>query len=178
MPTWAISRGARDIAWLRWSRRKRLCSVLNWRGSLYCGRATAASVFTSCLPTRFQRVEKELAVPRESAIPSAMLSVIIPVFNERQTIREVIRRVCAVDVPKQIVVVDDASTDGTRQILEALEKNAGEFLRAYPDNRLTFVYQPENRGKGAAIRAGIPRVDEAITIIQDADLEYDPADYP
>src|SRR5947208_25921 len=102
---------------------------------------------------------------------AAMLSVIIPVFNERQTVREVIRRVCAVDVPKQIVVVDDASTDGTRQILEGLEKNAGEFLRAYPDNRLTFVYQPENRGKGAAIRAGIPRVDEAITIIQDADLE-------
>jgi glycosyltransferase involved in cell wall biosynthesis len=123
-------------------------------------------------------MEKDLALRGESAIPRAMLSVIIPVFNERQTIREAIRRVCAVDVPKQIVVVDDASTDGTRQILEALEKDAGEFLRAYPDNRLTFVYQPENRGKGAAIRAAIPRVDEPITIIQDADLEYDPADYP
>ena len=107
-----------------------------------------------------------------------MLSVIMPVYNERQTVREAIRRVCAVDMPKQIVIVDDGSTDGTREILEALEKNAGELLGTYPDNRLSFVFQPENRGKGAAIRAAIPHVDEPITIIQDADLEYDPADYP
>jgi len=107
-----------------------------------------------------------------------MLSVIIPVYNERRTIREVIRRVCAVDLPKQIVVVDDASTDGTRQILEALQKDPGELLRPYPDNRLTFVFQPRNRGKGAAIRAGVPHAEEPITLIQDADLEYDPADYP
>jgi glycosyltransferase involved in cell wall biosynthesis len=106
-----------------------------------------------------------------------MLSVIIPVFNERQTIREAIRRVCAVDVPKQIVVVDDGSTDGTRQALESLRNNVEELQRTYPDNRLTFVFESENRGKGAAIRAAIPHLEEPITIIQDADLEYDPADY-
>ena len=107
-----------------------------------------------------------------------MLSVIIPAFNERQTIREAIRRVCAVDMPKQIVVVDDGSTDGTRQILEALEKNAAELQRTYPDNRLKFVFEAKNRGKGAAIRAAIPHLEEPITIVQDADLEYDPTDYP
>ena len=107
-----------------------------------------------------------------------MLSVIIPVYNERRTISEVIRRVCAVDLSKQLVIVDDASTDGTRQILEALQKDASGYLQAYPDNRFTFVFQPRNRGKGAAIRAGIPHAQEPITIIQDGDLEYDPADYP
>src|SRR5437879_6104975 len=103
-----------------------------------------------------------------------MLSVIIPVYNERRTIREVIRRVCAVDLPKQIVIVDDASTDGTRQILEGLQRDPADVLHEYSDNRLTFVFQPGNRGKGAAIRAGIPHAEEPITIIQDADLEYDP----
>ena len=107
-----------------------------------------------------------------------MLSVIIPVYNERRTISEVIRRVCAVDLSKQLVIVDDASTDGTRQILEALQKDASGYLQTYPDNRFTFVFQPRNRGKGAAIRAGIPHAQEPITIIQDGDLEYDPADYP
>lgn len=107
-----------------------------------------------------------------------MLSVIMPVYNERHSIREIIRRVCLVKIPKQIVIIDDCSTDGTRQILQSFEKGSDKWLKDYPGNRFTFVYQPFNQGKGAAIRAGIGHAREMITIIQDADLEYDPNDYP
>jgi glycosyltransferase involved in cell wall biosynthesis len=106
-----------------------------------------------------------------------MLSVIIPVYNERFTIRELLRRVCAVKIPKQLVIVDDFSKDGTRAILQGLEKDPSLLLKDYDQNRFRFVFQPYNQGKGAAIRTGIPLAEEPITLIQDADLEYDPADY-
>jgi glycosyltransferase involved in cell wall biosynthesis len=105
--------------------------------------------------------------------PEFTLSVIVPVYNEVGTVRTLLERVMAVPIRKQIVVVDDGSTDGTREVLD-------EFRRATPDtpeNRLEVILQEHNRGKGAAVRAGVPRVTGDIAIIQDADLEYDPADY-
>ncbi|NWG12999.1 MAG: glycosyltransferase family 2 protein [Acidobacteria bacterium] len=95
------------------------------------------------------------------------LSVVIPVYNEKATILEILRRVRAVDLPKEIIVVDDCSTDGTREILRALE----------PADDLTVVLQPRNMGKGAALRAGFEKVRGDIVVVQDADLEYDPSEY-
>ena len=98
------------------------------------------------------------------------LSVIIPVYNERATIREILNRVRAVDVgmEKEIIVVDDGSTDGTRELLRE-EEARGDIL---------LVFHERNQGKGAAVRTGIERASGDIILIQDADLEYDPRDYP
>ena len=101
-------------------------------------------------------------------MPQSQLSVVIPVYNERYTVRDLVRRVVAVDIPKEIIIVDDGSTDGTTDILKRL---AGR----YPDVRL--FQQPRNQGKGAAIRRGIQAATGEFLIIQDADLEYDPNDY-
>ncbi len=98
------------------------------------------------------------------------LSIIIPVYNERGTIRELLQRVRAVDVgmDKELVVVDDYSTDGTRDILSA-EGQA-------PDLQLQM--HAANMGKGAAVRTGLEKASGDILLVQDADLEYDPNDYP
>jgi glycosyltransferase involved in cell wall biosynthesis len=96
------------------------------------------------------------------------LSVVIPVYNEKNTIGEVLRRVQAVDLPKEVIIVDDCSTDGTRKFLRGLA----------PSDDLTIVLQPRNAGKGAALRAGFGKVRGDIVIVQDADLEYDPSEYP
>jgi len=95
------------------------------------------------------------------------LSVVVPVFNEKQWIREILRRIQDVPIPKEVIIVDDFSTDGTREILKELEK---------PDIRV--IYQPHNQGKGAALREGFRHVTGDVVIVQDADLEYDPAEYP
>lgn len=97
------------------------------------------------------------------------LSVIIPVYNEEATLAELVTRVQAVDLPMELILVDDGSTDGTHAILQAWEDSL-------PPN-MTIIYQPENRGKGAAIAAGLTHVTGDLVIIQDADLEYDPQDY-
>ncbi len=96
------------------------------------------------------------------------LSVVIPVYNERPWIRELVRRVEAVPLRKEILIVDDCSTDGTREILRDLE--------SHEDVRV--LYQPENQGKGAALREGFRHATGSIVLVQDADLEYDPAEYP
>ena len=102
------------------------------------------------------------------------LSVIVPVFNERLTLPKLIDHVRAVPIRKQIVLVDDASTDGTGEVINAIEASWGDD----PDNELVVLRQERNAGKGAAIRAAIPRATGDITLIQDADLEYNPAEYP
>lgn len=96
------------------------------------------------------------------------LSVIIPVFNERNTIREIITRVLESTSVNEIVIVDDGSTDGTREILEKLK----------PNKMIRVLLHDANVGKGAAVRTGINAVKGDLIIIQDADLEYDPRDYP
>jgi glycosyltransferase involved in cell wall biosynthesis len=95
------------------------------------------------------------------------VSVVIPVYNERQWVRELVRRVQAVNLPKEIILVDDCSTDGTRDILKQLEHEGHKV-----------VYQPVNQGKGAALRTGFQHATGDVIIVQDADLEYDPAEYP
>jgi len=95
------------------------------------------------------------------------LSVVIPVYNEKHTILEVLERVRSVNLPKEMIIVDDCSTDGTRDILKSIP----------PSENIKVILQPENMGKGAALRAGFSTVSGDIVVVQDADLEYDPAEY-
>ena len=95
-----------------------------------------------------------------------IISVIIPAYNEKSTINEIIKQVKAVKIPKEIIIIDDFSKDGTC-----------EFLRKIKDKQIKVIYHKKNLGKGYAIRTGISQVTGKIVIIQDADLEYDPQDY-
>jgi glycosyltransferase involved in cell wall biosynthesis len=95
------------------------------------------------------------------------LSVVIPVYNEKRWLAELLRRIQAVRIPKEIIIVDDGSTDGTREYLQSLRVE-----------NVRVVFQKENQGKGAALRVGFALATGTAVVVQDADLEYDPADYP
>lgn len=103
-----------------------------------------------------------------------LLSVVIPIYNERETILDLVDRVRSVPVRKELVLVDDCSTDGTRDVLEELEQTASDDEY----NSIQVVFHEENRGKGAALRSGFRRTRGDVVIVQDADLEYDPSEYP
>jgi glycosyltransferase involved in cell wall biosynthesis len=96
------------------------------------------------------------------------VSVIIPVYNEKRFIGELFKRVRDTGIPSEIVIIDDYSTDGTREILDTLKRSKG----------VKVIFHTRNRGKGAAIRTGLREVSGEVVIIQDADLEYDPREYP
>jgi glycosyltransferase involved in cell wall biosynthesis len=121
-----------------------------------------------------QRLAELLAVEdgyepavREYVIPKNFkLSIVIPVYNEAATIHKVVARVAALPIPKEIIIVDDASTDGTREILSQYECA----------HDVHVIFKPHNEGKGAALRTGFRRVSGDVVVIQDADLEYDPRD--
>ena len=103
------------------------------------------------------------------------LSVLIPVYNEVNTLSEAIRRVRGVRLPKEIIIVDDGSTDGSRELLQRLQTEAKPGSDSL--NEIKIYFQPTNQGKGAAVRSALSHVTGDIVIVQDADLEYDPADY-
>ena len=114
------------------------------------------------------------------------LSVVIPVYNERVLIEDVLRRVQAVPYDKEIVVIDDGSTDGTRALLQELARAQSEGVQwlSSQDGKphlcllgIRFIFQDRNRGKGAALRRGFEAAMGDIVLVQDADLEYDPRDY-
>jgi glycosyltransferase involved in cell wall biosynthesis len=119
------------------------------------------------LPSRLPVVSLS---PYKLALPAAFkLSVLMPVYNERSTIMKILEQVRAVDLPKEVLVVDDGSTDGTREILRS------EVDGKLPDVRV--FYHEQNQGKGAAVRTAIAAASGSVSLIQDADLEYDPWEY-
>jgi glycosyltransferase involved in cell wall biosynthesis len=104
----------------------------------------------------------------QSESPAPRLSVVVPVYNEKRTLSELLSRVeRAEPEDKEIVVVDDGSTDGSRELLSAYESRAGYQV----------LYQQRNQGKGAAVRRGFAAARGRVVLVQDADLEYDPAEY-
>ncbi len=99
---------------------------------------------------------------------SSTLTVVIPTYNEAGTLQEVVARVQAVDIPKEIIIVDDASTDGSAEVAARI---------ATTSDNVTLLRHDRNRGKGRAVRTGFGEASGDFVIVQDADLEYDPADY-
>lgn len=108
---------------------------------------------------------------------SPTLSIIIPAYNELNTLEEVVRRVAQVEIGllKEVIIVDDCSTDGTRDLVEKL---AQEYRDAKAGLTVRGVFHEQNGGKGRAIRTGLQHATGDYIVIQDADLEYDPQDYP
>ena len=109
------------------------------------------------------------AIPEETR-----LSVVIPVYNEETTLRNLVDRVREVPIRKELILVNDCSRDSSREIMEQLEAEAADD----DFNRIRIFHHEVNQGKGAALRTGFSHVDGDIVIIQDADLEYDPSEYP
>jgi glycosyltransferase involved in cell wall biosynthesis len=104
------------------------------------------------------------------------LTVLVPVYNEERTLEEIVRRVCAVPMAKEIIFVDDGSKDRSREILTRLQEE--NQRTSDPLNNFKVFFQQQNQGKGAAIKAALGQITGDVVVIQDADLEYDPKDYP
>ena len=104
------------------------------------------------------------------------LSVLMPIYNEERTLEEVVRRVRSMEIPKEIILVDDGSKDRSREILTQLRQQSERT--SDPLNEVRIFFQPSNQGKGAAIKVALDHARGDVIIIQDADLEYDPHDYP
>lgn len=122
-----------------------------------------------------------------AALADPKLSIVIPVFNEKDTILEILRRVLDTSMRKEVLVVDDCSNDGTREILQSfaeLQAKGSSQAPASDDDdplelaNIRFLFQGRNQGKGAALRRGFGVATGDIVLVQDADLEYDPRDYP
>src|ERR1700733_2873183 len=135
-------------------------------------------------------LQSPLPMARQRYSPSALIdpkvSVVIPVYNKKETIDEILRRVMDTEPRKEVIVVDDCSTDGTRQRLQAMAAlqakgeataPARDGADGIPLRDLRFFFQERNQGKGAALRRGFAQVTGDIVLVQDADLEYDPRDY-
>ena len=123
---------------------------------------------------------------RPTALDDPLVSVVIPVYNEKNTLEEILRRVLDASIRKQVIVVDDCSTDGTRDILCAMRDRQADGAATAPASDggdpipladLRFFFQEKNQGKGAALRRGFAQATGNIVLVQDADLEYDPRDY-
>jgi glycosyltransferase involved in cell wall biosynthesis len=121
------------------------------------------------LAHELNEIDGEATDPIQLNLPDRfLLSVVVPIYNERGTIRQIVGRLLALHLPMEVVLVDDGSTDGTREVLSAMQGLPG----------LAVTLSPANEGKGAALRKGFQRARGDVVVIQDADLEYDPRDIP